>query len=142
MNGSGKSTLLRIIAGEDTEFDGKVTFEKNDYTVGYLAQDPKLDENKTVKEIVQEGMQEVVDILKEYETLNNKFADPMTDDEMNKLMDRLGVVNDLIEKHNAWELDSKLERAMDALRCPDGEASVKYLSGGERPPCSIMPYFY
>jgi len=132
LNGSGKSTLLRIIAGEDTEFDGKVTFEKNDYTVGYLPQEPKLDETKTVKEIVQEGMQEVVDILKEYEALNNKFAEPMTDDEMNKLMDRLGVVNDLIEKHNAWELDSKLERAMDALRCPDGEASVKYLSGGER----------
>ncbi len=132
LNGSGKSTLLRIIAGEDTEYDGKVTFEKSDYTVGYLPQEPKLDETKTVKEIVQEGMQEVVNILKEYEELNNKFAEPMSDAEMNKLMDRLGVVNDLIEKHNAWELDSQLERAMDALRCPDGDAQVKYLSGGER----------
>jgi energy-dependent translational throttle protein EttA len=132
LNGSGKSTLLRIIAGEDMEFDGKVTFEKSSYTIGYLPQEPKLDDTKTVKEIVQEGMQEVVNILKEYEELNNKFAEPMTDAEMNKLMDRLSVVNDLIEKHNAWELDSQLERAMDALRCPDGDAQVKNLSGGER----------
>jgi ATP-binding cassette ChvD family protein len=132
LNGSGKSTLLKIIAGEETNFQGEVHFTKDSYTVGYLEQDPKLDESKTVKEIVQEGVQEVVDILKEYEEVNNKFSEPMEDDEMTKLIDRQGELTELIEHHNGWELDSKLERAMDALRTPDGDTPVKNLSGGER----------
>ncbi len=130
LNGSGKSTLLKIIAGIEASFQGKVVFSPG-YSVGYLEQDPKLDETKTVKEIVQEGVQEVVDILKEYEDVNLKFAEPMSDDEMNKLITRQGELTELIEHHNAWELDSKLERAMDALRCPEGDTSVKNLSGGE-----------
>jgi ATP-binding cassette ChvD family protein len=130
LNGSGKSTLLKIIAGIEASFQGKVVFSPG-YSVGYLEQDPKLDETKTVKEIVQEGVQEVVDILKEYEDVNLKFAEPMSDDEMNKLITRQGELTELLEHHNAWELDSKLERAMDALRCPEGDTSVKNLSGGE-----------
>jgi sulfate-transporting ATPase len=130
LNGSGKSTLLKIIAGIESSFQGKVVFSPG-YSVGYLEQDPKLDETKTVKEIVQEGVQEVVDILKEYEEVNLKFAEPMSDDEMNKLIERQGELTELLEHHNAWELDSKLERAMDALRCPEGDTSVKNLSGGE-----------
>ncbi len=130
LNGSGKSSLLKIIAGIEKSFQGEVVFSPG-YSVGYLEQDPKLDETKTVKEVVQEGVQEVVDLLKEYEEVNNKFAEPMTDDEMNKLIDRQGEITELLDHHNAWDLDSKLERAMDALRCPDGDTSVKHLSGGE-----------
>lgn len=131
LNGSGKSTLMRIIAGEEKSFEGQVVFSPG-YSVGYLAQEPVLDDTKTVKEIVEEGVQEVVDILKEYETVNLRFADPMDDEEMNRLIERQGELSDLIEQHDAWELDSKLERAMDALRCPEPDASVKNLSGGER----------
>ncbi len=131
LNGSGKSSLLKIIAGIDEAYQGQVVSSK-DYTVGYLEQEPKLDDNKTVKEIVQEGVQEVVDILKEYEAVNEKFAEPMGDDEMTKLIDRQGVLSDLIDHHNAWELDSTLERAMDALRCPPGDWKIENLSGGER----------
>ena len=131
LNGSGKSTLLKIIAGLDKSFLGEVAFSPG-YTVGYLEQEPHLDETKTVKEVVMEGVQKVVDILKEYEEVNNKFAEPMTDDEMNKLITRQGELMDLIEHHNAWELDSKLQRAMDALLCPDGDSPVVNLSGGER----------
>lgn len=131
LNGSGKSTLLKIIAGLDKSFLGEVVFSPG-YTVGYLEQEPQLDENKTVKEIVMEGVQKVVDILKEYEEVNNKFSEPMSDDEMNKLITRQGELMDLIEQNNAWELDSKLERAMDALLCPEGSTPISVLSGGER----------
>ena len=131
LNGSGKSTLLKIIAGLDKSFLGEVVFSPG-YSVGYLEQEPSLDENKTVKEIVMEGVQKVVDILKEYEEVNNKFSEPLSDDEMNKLIARQGELMDLIEQNNAWELDSKLERAMDALLCPDGDTPISVLSGGER----------
>ncbi len=131
LNGSGKSTLLRIIAGLDKSFLGEVVFSPG-YSVGMLEQEPHLDDTKTVKQIVEEGVQEVVNLLKEYEEVNNRFMEPMSDDEMNKLIERQGQLTDLIEQHDAWELDTKLERAMDALRCPEGDTPVKVLSGGER----------
>lgn len=131
LNGSGKSTLLKIIAGLEDKFDGEVHFTK-EYSIGLLSQEPELDDTKTVKEIVQEGVQEVVDVLKEYEEVNNKFSEPMDDDEMTKLIERQGELTEKIEHMNGWELDAKLERAMDALRTPDGDALVKNLSGGER----------
>ncbi|MBE2226721.1 MAG: energy-dependent translational throttle protein EttA [Ignavibacteria bacterium] len=131
LNGSGKSTLLKIIAGVEENFDGEVHFTK-EYSIGLLEQEPWLDETKTVKEIIQEGAQEVVDILKEYEEVNNKFSEPMDDDEMTKLIERQGELTELIDHHNGWELDAKLERAMDALRTPEGDALIKNLSGGEK----------
>ncbi|MBI9034437.1 MAG: energy-dependent translational throttle protein EttA [Bacteroidales bacterium] len=131
LNGSGKSTLLKIIAGLDKSFQGDVVFSPG-YSVGYLAQEPHLDENKTVKEVVEEGVQEVVDVLKEYEEVNNRFMEPMSDDEMNKLIERQGFLTEKLEQFDAWNLDAKLERAMDALRCPEPETPINVLSGGER----------
>jgi len=131
LNGSGKSSLLRIIAGLDKSYLGEVVFSPG-YQVGILEQEPHLDESKTVREIVEEGVQPVVDLLKEYEEVNNRFAEPMSDDEMNKLIERQGQLTELLDQHDAWELDTKLERAMDALRCPDGDTPISVCSGGER----------
>ena len=131
LNGSGKSTLLKIIAGMDNSHLGDVHFSPG-YSVGMLEQDPKLDDNKTIKEAILEGVKEVADIVAEYEAINNKFAEPMSDDEMNKLIERQGEVMELMEQHDAWNLDNKLERAMDALRCPEEDSLIKTLSGGER----------
>ena len=131
LNGSGKSTLMKIIAGIDKNFQGEVVFSPG-YTVGYLEQEPQLDNSKTVREIVEEGCAETVALLKEYEDINMKLCEPMSDDEMNALIERQGVVYEKIDQVNGWELDSVLERAMDALRCPDPEQSVAVLSGGER----------
>lgn len=131
LNGSGKSTLLRIIAGKEKSYQGEVVFSPG-YSVGMLDQEPDLDPSKTVRQVVEEGVQEIVDILKAYEDVNNRFMEPMSDDEMTKLIEEQGRLTDLIEQKDAWELDNKLERAMDALRCPDGDASVAVLSGGER----------
>ena len=131
LNGSGKSTLLKIIAGKDKSYNGEVVFSPG-YSVGLLEQEPELDNSKTVKEIVQEGIQEIVDIMKRYEEVNARFMEELSDDEMNALVEEQGRLTDLIEQHDAWDLDSKLERAMDALNCPDGDTPVKNLSGGER----------
>jgi ATP-binding cassette ChvD family protein len=135
LNGAGKSTVLRIIAGIDQEFQGDVVWGQEKFKVGFLPQEPKLDESKTVKEIVQEGVQEIMDLLKEYEDINNKFMDEeiMSDpDKMDALINRQGAVQEKIEQLDAWEIDNKLERAMDALRCPEGDTPVGVLSGGER----------
>jgi len=131
LNGSGKSTLMKIIAGLETSYQGEVVWAPG-YSVGYLEQEPQLDDTKTVKEVVQEGVQEVMDLLKEYEEINLKFCEPMDDDQMNRLIERQGELTDLIEHAGGWDIDSKLERAMDALQCPEPDASVKTLSGGER----------
>ncbi len=131
LNGSGKSSLLKIIAGEDQNYDGQVVFSPG-YSIGYLPQEPIFDNNSTVKDIVMEGVQEVADLLKEYEQVNAKFAEELSEKEMDKLIQRQGELADLLDKHDAWELDNKLERAMDALRCPPPDAVIGNLSGGER----------
>ncbi len=134
LNGSGKSSLLRIIAGVDKAYQGEVVFSPG-YTVGYLEQEPQLDENKTVREIVEEGVKSITDIIKEYEEINEKFGLPEyyeDADKMDKLMQRQGELQDQIDAVGGWELDTKLERAMDALRCPDSDTPVNVLSGGER----------
>lgn len=132
LNGTGKSTLLRIIAGKEKSFDGEIHFSNEEYTVGFLEQDPMLDHTKTVRQIVEEGVGDVMKLLREYEEVNAKFSEPMDDDEMTKLIDRQGVLTDEIERLNGWDIDSKLERAMDALNCPDENTPINVLSGGER----------
>ena len=131
LNGSGKSSLLRILAGVDKEFNGETILSPG-YTVGYLEQEPLVNEERTVREVVEEGVQETVDLLKEFEEINLKFAEPMDDDAMNKLIERQGVVQERLDNLDAWDLDSRLEMAMDALRCPPAETPVKILSGGEK----------
>ena len=131
LNGAGKSSLLRIIAGTDKDFNGEVVFSKG-YSVGLLEQEPKLDESKTVQQIVEEGAQETVNLLKEFEEINAKFAEPMDDDAMNALIERQGQVQEKLDAADAWDLDSRLEMAMDALRCPPPETPIKNLSGGEK----------
>ena len=131
LNGSGKSSLLRIMAGADTEFVGEAVLSP-DYTVGFLEQEPKLNPAKTVRQVVEEGVQEIVDLLKEYNKINESFANPLSDDEMNELIERQGEVQEKLDHANAWDLDSRLEMAMDALRCPSGDKPVQVLSGGEK----------
>ncbi|MEM6963507.1 MAG: energy-dependent translational throttle protein EttA [Bacteroidota bacterium] len=131
LNGAGKSSLLKIIAGIDTNYDGKVSFDK-EYKIGYLAQEPELDESKTVKAVVQEGVQHIVDVVNAYEEVSAKLAEPMDEDAMMKLIEEQGELLDKMDHYNAWELDHTLEVAMDALRCPPDDASIAVLSGGER----------
>ena len=131
LNGSGKSTLMKIIAGLDKSFQGEVVFSPG-YSVGYLEQEPQLDDTKTVREIVEEGCAHTVALLKEYEEINLKFCEPMSDEEMSKLIERQGELTEAIDHVNGWEIDSTLERAMDALRCPESDRLVSTLSGGER----------
>lgn len=131
LNGSGKSTLLKIMAGLDSDYIGQVSMSKG-YSIGYLEQDPQLDDEKTVLDIVQEGVAETVDLLKRFDEINQSFAEPMDDDEMNKLLQEQAKVQDQLDAHNAWDLDSRLELAMDALRCPPSDLPIKVISGGER----------
>lgn len=131
LNGAGKSTLLKILAGVDKEILGE-TVLSDGYTIGYLEQEPQLDQNRTVREIVEEGVQEVVDLLKEYDEINAKFGEEMTDKQMDTLLDRQGKVQEKLEALDGWELDSRLELAMDALRCPPADSKIEYLSGGEK----------
>ena len=131
LNGSGKSSLLRILADVDKDFNGKTVLSPG-YSVGFLPQEPLLDESKTVRDIVEQAVQATVDLMNEYSRINEKFAEPMSDDEMNQLIERQGEVQEKLDKLDAWDLDSRLEMAMDALRCPPGETPVKVLSGGEK----------
>jgi len=131
LNGSGKSSLLKILAGVDRDFLGKTILSPG-YTVGYLEQEPKLDDSKTVKQIVEEGVQSTIDLINEYNAINEKFSEPMPDDEMTKLCDRQAAVQEKLDALDAWDIDSRLDMAMDALRCPPGETPVKVLSGGEK----------
>jgi len=131
LNGSGKSSLLRILAGVDKDFNGETVISPG-FTVGYLEQEPLLDDNRTVREVVEEAVKETVDLLKEFEEINAKFGEEMSDDEMNALLERQGTVQEKLDHLDAWDLDSRLEMAMDALRCPPAETPVKILSGGER----------
>ncbi len=131
LNGSGKSSLLKILAGVDNTFDGETVLAPG-FTIGYLEQEPLVDETRTVLEIVQEGVQEIIDIVNEFNAINEKFAEPMSDDEMDALIERQGKVQELMDNKNAWDLDSRLEMAMDALRCPPPDTPVSVISGGER----------
>ncbi len=131
LNGSGKSSLLRIIAGEDKEFNGQTILTPG-FTIGFLEQEPKLDEAKKVREIVEEGVQETVHLLNEFNRISERFSEPLPEEEMNRLIERQGEVQEKLDALDAWDLDSRLEMAMDALRCPPGETPVNVLSGGER----------
>src|ERR671916_358740 len=131
LNGSGKSTLLRVIAGRDKGYTGETVLSPG-YTVGYLEQEPQLDESKTVRETIEEAVSETVSLLKEFDEINAKFGEEMSDEEMNKLLERQGEVQEKLDASDAWDLDSRLEMAMDALRCPPPETPVRVLSGGER----------
>ena len=131
LNGSGKSTLLRILAGVDKEFNGETILSPG-LTIEYLEQEPQLPEDKTVKQVAEEGVQQTVDLLNEFNAINEKFAEPMTDDEMQKLIDRQAQVQELLDHQNAWDLDSRLEMALDALRCPSSDTLCGLLSGGEK----------
>ena len=131
LNGSGKSSLLKILAGVDDEFLGKTILSPG-YTVGYLEQEPRLDEAKTVRQIVEQGVQSTMDVINEYNAVNEKFAEEMSDDEMTKLCDRQAVLQEKMDALDAWDMDSRLEMAMDALRCPPGDTPIKVLSGGEK----------
>ncbi|MBI5641677.1 MAG: energy-dependent translational throttle protein EttA [Nitrospirae bacterium] len=131
LNGSGKSSLLRILAGTDKEFVGETVLSPG-HTVGMLEQEPRLDEAKTVRQVVEEGVQETVDLVNEFNRINEKFSEPMSDEEMNKLIERQGTVQEKLDALDAWDLDSRLEMAMDALRCPPGDTPVTVLSGGEK----------
>ena len=131
LNGSGKSSLLRILAGVDPDFQGKTAVSPG-FTIGFLEQEPQLDPSRTVREIVEQGVQPIVDLLREYDEINAKFAEPMTDDEMADLLDRQGQVQEKLDAMQAWDLDARLDMAMDALRCPPPETTVNVLSGGER----------
>jgi ATP-binding cassette ChvD family protein len=131
LNGSGKSSLLRILAGVDSEFQGRTAVSPG-FTIGFLEQEPQLDPSKTVRQIVEEGAQSVVNLLKEYDEINAKFSEPMSDDEMTKLLERQGNVQEKLDAAGGWDLDSRLEMAMDALRCPPPDTSIKILSGGEK----------
>ncbi len=131
LNGSGKSSLLKIIAGLDTNYQGKVFFD-GEYKIGYLQQEPELDDSKTVREIVEEGVQEIVDVMNEYDEINLKLAEPMSDDEMMKTIEKQGALMEKMDHFNAWELDHRLNTAMESLRCPPEDAKVNVLSGGEK----------
>lgn len=131
LNGAGKSSLLKILAGVDQSFEGKTVLAPG-YTIGYLEQEPLANETRTVREVVEEGAKELVDLVKEFEAINAKFAEPMEPDEMDKLIERQGQVQELMDAKGAWDLDSKLEMAMDALRCPPGDTPVSIISGGEK----------
>lgn len=131
LNGSGKSSLLKILAGVDTQFDGEIQV-KDGYTIGYLEQEPLVNEERTVREVVEEGVGEVMNIIREYNEINEKFAEPMEADEMDALIERQGKVQELMDAKGAWDIDSKLEMAMDSLRCPPGDTSVSVISGGEK----------
>lgn len=131
LNGSGKSSLFRIIAGKDKDFIGQTLLTPG-LTIGFLEQEPKLDERKTVREVIEEGVQETVDLLEEFHQVSDRFSEPLTEEEMNRLIERQGEVQERLDALSAWDLDSRLEMAMDALRCPPGETPVKVLSGGER----------
>ncbi|ABM27684.1 energy-dependent translational throttle protein EttA [Nitratidesulfovibrio vulgaris] len=131
LNGSGKSSLLKILAGVDQNFDGKTVLAPG-FTIGYLEQEPLVDETRTVREVVEEGVQDIVDLVKEFEEINARFADPMEPDEMDALIERQGKVQEQMDAKGAWDLDARLEMAMDALRCPAGDTPVSVISGGER----------